>query len=114
MSNELEVSGIELRNLLTTYLFDHGSATVGELVEALTYHGFRLVAGQRSRYRMHCAGRRCTGGFTGCRSRYGPGSMPRATAYRMNQRVLALHARVAELSLPGGQEGYFPDLPATG
>jgi len=40
MGNFLQVSGIELRYLLTTYLHDHGPATIGELVDALTYHGF--------------------------------------------------------------------------
>jgi len=29
--------------------------------------------------------------------RYGPVAMPRTTRYRMNRRVLALHARVADL-----------------
>jgi hypothetical protein len=42
MSNSLEVRGTDLRYLLTAYLFDHGPATVDELVEALTYHGFRI------------------------------------------------------------------------
>ena len=37
-----EVGGIELRYLLTTYLFDHGQATVDELVDALAYQGFRV------------------------------------------------------------------------
>lgn len=43
MTTLLEVSGTDLRYLLTAYLFDHGPATVNELVEALTYHGFRTV-----------------------------------------------------------------------
>ena len=42
MSNLLDVRGIELRYLLTTHLFDHGPATVEELVEALTYQGFDI------------------------------------------------------------------------
>ena len=37
------------------------------------------------------------------RGRYGPGSMPRGTEHRIHQRVLALRARAAELSLGGGQ-----------
>jgi hypothetical protein len=44
MTNLLEARGIELRYLLTTYLFDHGPATVAELVDALTYHGFCVGA----------------------------------------------------------------------
>jgi hypothetical protein len=115
MSELLEVSGIELRYLLTTYLFDHGPATVGELVEALTYHGFR-IGGRPSKsvsdaLRWEMAHGRV---FRLRRGRYGPASMPRATVYRMNQRVLALHARVAELSRGGGQEGDRPDFPAAG
>ena len=54
MTNLLGVRGIELRYLLTTYLFDHGPATVAELIEALTYDGL-----------MHCVGRWPTGGFAG-------------------------------------------------
>jgi hypothetical protein len=37
------VSGTDPRYLLTAYLFDHGPATVDELVDALAYHGFRLL-----------------------------------------------------------------------
>jgi hypothetical protein len=115
MSNELDVSGIELRYLLTTYLFDHGPATVGELVEALTYHGFS-VGGRPSKSVSDALRWEMVHGrvYRLRRGRYGPASMPRATEYRMNQRVLALHARVAELSLRVGQKGYSPDLPATG
>ena len=40
MSQLLPVSGTDLRYLLTAYLFDHGPATVEELVDALAYHGF--------------------------------------------------------------------------
>ncbi|MGX9791612.1 hypothetical protein [Mycobacterium sp. MMS18-G62] len=113
MTKLLDVGGIELRYLLTTYLFDHGPATVGELVDALAYHGFG-VGGRPSksvsdalRWEMaHGRVHRLR------RGRYGPASMPRATEYRIHQRVLALHARVAELSRGAGQEGSSPDLPA--
>jgi hypothetical protein len=113
MTNLLDVRGIELRYLLTTYLFEHGPATVAELVDALTYHGFCMdgrpskAVSDALRWEMvHGRVRRVRSG------RYGPVSMPRATEHRMNQRVLALHARVAELSLRGGQDGSSPDLPA--
>ncbi|MFL6088087.1 MAG: hypothetical protein ACJ74F_33985 [Mycobacterium sp.] len=113
MSNTLRVKGTELRYLLTTYLFDHGPATVAELVDALTYHGFG-VGGRPSKAvsdalrwemthgRVHRLGR----------GRYGPVSMPRGTEHRISQRVLALHARVAEMSRRAGHEGYSPDFPA--
>ena len=48
MSDSLEVRGTDLRYLLTAYLFDHGPATMDELVEALTYHGFH-TAGRTSK-----------------------------------------------------------------
>jgi|SRR5215207_1255671 len=111
MSNLLQVKGTELRYLLTTYLFDHGPATVAELVDALAYHGF-CVAGRPSksvsdalRWEMvHGRVRPQT------RGRYGPVSMPRATEHRKTQRVLTLHAQVAELSLKAGHNGTSPDL----
>jgi hypothetical protein len=43
VSQLLTVSGTDLRYLLTAYLFDHGPATVEELVDALAYHGFRPI-----------------------------------------------------------------------
>ncbi len=43
MTDSLEVSGTDLRYLLTAYLFDHGGSTIDELVDALTYHGFHTV-----------------------------------------------------------------------
>ncbi len=42
MTTLLEVRGVELRYLLTTYLFDHGPASVDELVDALAYQGFAV------------------------------------------------------------------------
>src|SRR4051812_17138057 len=113
MSNSLQVKGTELRYLLTAYLVDHGPATVAELVDALTYHGF-CVGGRPSkavsdalRWEMvHGRVRRLR------RGGYGPVSMPRATEHLINQRVRALHARVAEMSLRGGHQGSSPDLPA--
>jgi hypothetical protein len=113
MNNSLPVRGIELRYLLTTHLFDHGPATVAELVDALASQGFD-IGGRASksvsdalrweigRGRVHRLRR----------GRYGPAWMPRATEYRIHQRVLALRVKVAELSLGGGQQQYRPDSPA--
>lgn len=113
MSNLLEVSGIELRYLLTTYLHDHGPATVGELIDALAYHGFS-VGGRPSKSVSDALRREMAHGRVNRlrRGRYGPASMPRATEHRIHKRVLALHARVADMSLRGGHEGYSPDFPA--
>jgi hypothetical protein len=41
MTELLTVSGTDLRYLLTAFLFDHGPATLEELVDAIAYHGFR-------------------------------------------------------------------------
>jgi hypothetical protein len=113
MNNLLEVRGIELRYLLTTYLFDHRQATVDELVEALTYQGFR-VSGRASKsvsdaLRWEMAHGRV---IRLRRGRYGPAWMPRATEHRIDQRVKALRAKVAEMSLRAGHEGSCPDFPA--
>jgi hypothetical protein len=104
MSDSLAVRGTDLRYLLTTYLFDHGPATVAELIEALTYQGFD-IGGRPSKSVSDALrweighGRVIKFG----RGRYGPASMPRSTEYRIDQRVLTLRAKVAELSLGGGQ-----------
>jgi hypothetical protein len=104
MSDSLEVSGTDLRYLITAYLFDHGPATVEELVDALAYHGFRTAARPSKAIsdalRWEVAHGRV---IRFQRGRYGPGDMPRSTEYRIYKRVQALHARVAELSLKGGQ-----------
>ena len=106
MSTSREVRGVELRYLLTTYLYDHGPATVEELVDALTYQGFD-VGGRASKavsdaLRWEIAhGRVIRLG----RGRYRPAWMPRATEYRIDQRVKALRAEVAKRSLEGGQLG---------
>ena len=112
MSNLLDVRGIELRYLLTTHLFDHGSATVEELVETLTYQGFDL-GGRASK--SVCGALRWEIGrgrvIRVRRGRYAPAWMP-ATEYRIDQRVKALRAKVAGLSLEGGQQQYRPDFRA--
>jgi hypothetical protein len=94
-----QLRGIELRYVLTWHLFNHGPATVKDLVAALERHGFRTNGraskaisdalrweGERGRvYRL-------------ARGRYGPGEMPRATEYRIHQRVLALRDQAGDLA----------------
>lgn len=113
MSDSLEVRGTDLRYLLTAYLIDHGPATVDELVEALAYHGFRAV-GRASKSVSDALRTEITRGrvIRFRRGRYGPGIMPRATEYRILQRVRALHHEVAEMSLRGGHLQTRPDPPA--
>jgi hypothetical protein len=105
MSQLLTVSGTDLRYLLTAYLFDHGPATVDELVDALAYHGFRPI-GRPSKavsdaLRWEMAHRRA---IRIRRGHYGPQTMSRATRHRIFQRVRTLHDDVAALSLRGGSD----------
>ncbi len=99
MSNTLQVRGTDLRYLLTAYLFDHGPASVDELVDALAYHGF-AIAGRASKavsdaLRWEIAhGRVVRLG----RGRYGHGTMPAATERQILVRVRALHDEVAAMS----------------
>ncbi len=97
------LQGIELRYVLTMHLFIHGPATIAELMEALSWHGF-CVRGRASkavsdalRWEIGRGRVRRLG-----RGLYGPRYMPRATEYRIHKRVLALRA-AAGLSLRGGQ-----------
>jgi hypothetical protein len=99
--------GIELRYALTMHLVHHGPATIAELIDALSHHGF-CVHGRPSkavsdalRWEIeHGRVRRLA------RGRYGPAYIPRSTEYRIHQRVLALRSSTegADLSLRGGQK----------
>jgi hypothetical protein len=99
--------GIELRYALTMHLVLHGPATIAELIDALSHHGF-CVRGRPSkavsdalRWEIeHGRVRRLA------RGRYGPAYIPRSTEYRIHERVLALRASTegADLSLRGGQK----------
>jgi len=113
MTNLLQVKGTELRYLLTTYLFDHGPATVAELVDALEYHGF-FVSGRPSKAVSDALRCEMEHGrvIRFRRGRYRHGTMPRGTEHRIMKRVQALHAQVAELSRRAGHNGSSPDLPA--
>jgi hypothetical protein len=105
MDNLRRLRGTELRYVLTIHLFDHGPATVNDLVDALCARGFR-VSGRASksvsdalRWEIgHDRVRRLG------RGRYGPGWMPRSTEHRIHQRVLALREEVLRLSLIGGHD----------
>jgi hypothetical protein len=101
MSDSLEVRGTDLRYLVTAYLFDHGPATVDELVDALAYHGF-CTAGCASKAISDAVRREIAQDrvIRLKRGRYRPGSMPLSTEERIYKRVQELHAKVADLSLP--------------
>jgi hypothetical protein len=75
------------------------------MIEALCWHGF-CVRGRASkavsdalRWEIGRGRVRRLG-----RGVYGPGYIPRSTEYRIHQRVLALRAAAAALSLEGGQK----------
>lgn len=93
MDSSRRLRGIELRYVLTMHLARHGRANVAELVEALYRYGFEF-AGRPSksvsdalRWETRYGRVRRHG-----RGRYGPGSIPRSTEYRIHKRELALRA----------------------
>jgi len=93
------IHGIELRYVLTWYLSHHGPATVGELFDALSDHGFGFrgrpskAISDALRWEMGRDRVRRIG-----RGVYGPRYIPRSTEHRIHQRILALRAS-AKLSL---------------
>lgn len=99
MNEPMTVSGTDLRYLLTAYLFDHGPATVEELVDALAYHGFspggRSSKSVSDALRWEMARGRV---IRFRRGHYRPGSMPRATQHRIVQHVRSLHDDVSSIS----------------
>jgi hypothetical protein len=103
MANKLLLRGIELRYVLTMYLFQHGPQSVDNLVEALDLHGF-TVAGRPSKAVSDALRWEITHGrvFRIKHGRYRPAWMPRSTEYRIHRRVLALHEAAAELSATDG------------
>ncbi len=104
MKDPYPLQGIELRYVLTLLLLQHGPATVEELISAIEWQGFG-VRGRPSKQvsdalrweRRHGRVRRLARGL------YAPGLVPRATEYRIYERVLALRARAKPLILGGAQ-----------
>jgi hypothetical protein len=103
MYNRLLLRGIELRYALTLYLAQHGPTTVADLIDAMNYQGFD-IPGRASKTVSDALRREIVNGRVRRlrRGRYGPGSMPRATEYRIHRRVLALREEAAERS---GRDG---------
>ncbi|WP_082939538.1 hypothetical protein [Mycobacterium sp. 852014-50255_SCH5639931] len=87
----MNLQGIELRYVLTTYIAHNGPATIGEMIEALGRQGFQVpgraskVISDALRWEIGRDRVRRVG-----RGRYGPRSIPRSTEHRIHQRVLAL------------------------
>jgi hypothetical protein len=90
--------GIELRYVLTMYLFNNGPATVAEMVKELAAQGF-CVSGRASKSISDAL--RWEQGYDRVRrlgrGRYGPAWMPRGTEHRIHKRVLALRVESGAL-----------------
>lgn len=99
MTELLTVCGTDLRYLLTAYLYDHGCATVEELVDALAYHGFRPPGRSSKAVSDALRWESARGRVVRVRrGHYGPGSMTRAVALRIVEHVRALHDELAASS----------------
>jgi hypothetical protein len=88
--------GVELRYALTFQLFQHGAATVPELIDALHYHHF-AISGRASKAVSDALRWEIAHGRVRrlARGRYAPAEMPRATEIRIRDRVLALRSEAA-------------------
>jgi predicted transcriptional regulator of viral defense system len=94
-----QLQGIELRYVLTWHLALHGPATIAEMIDVLTWHGFS-VNGRASKAVSDALRWEIERGrvYRVGRGRYRSADIPRSTEYRIHQRVLALRA-AAKLSL---------------
>ena len=101
MTNNTPLRGIELRYVLTHYLHHHGTCSIAELAAELASRGF-CVQGRPSKAISDALRWERVRGrvFRRGRGRYGPASMPRATEYRIHQRVMALRDAAAEQNPP--------------
>jgi hypothetical protein len=99
MSTSLRVRGVELRYVLTWLLAHEGPATVAELVDRLTMHGF-AVGGRPSKTVSDALRWEMRHGRVWPRGRgsYSSGEMPRATEYRIEKRVRSLQATAYQLT----------------
>lgn len=95
----MNLRGIELRYVLTIYLSQHGPATITEMIDALTWHGFR-VGGRASKAISDALRWEIERGrvYRIGRGRYRSADIPRSTEYRIINRVRALR-EAAKLSL---------------
>jgi hypothetical protein len=95
--------GIELRYALTIYLFQHGPQRLPDLADALDFQGFDIPGGTKAvsdalRWEIgHGRVVRLE------RGKYGPLSMPRATEYRIHNRVMDLREEAAQRTSNGAE-----------
>ena len=99
MTEKRQLRGVELRYALTMYLFQHGPQTVADLIDALEFQSFD-IPGRASKVVSDALRSEIAHGrvLRLKRGRYGPGEMPRATEYRIHQRVLALREEAAVIA----------------
>ena len=99
MTHKRRLRGVELRYALTMYLFQHGPQTVADLIDALEFQSFE-IPGRASKVVSDALRHEIARGrvFRLKRGRYGPAEMPRATEYRIHQRVLALREEAAVIA----------------
>jgi hypothetical protein len=99
MTHKRQPRGVELRYALTMYLFQHGPQTVADLIDALEFQSFE-IPGRPSKVVSDALRHEIARGrvFRLKRGRYGPAEMPRATEYRIHQRVLALREEAAVIA----------------
>jgi hypothetical protein len=112
-----KLRGIELRYVLTMHLARHGRSTIGELVEALAFHGFTADGPVNKSVSDALRWERRRGRVRHIKyGVYGPGEMPRGTEHRIRQRELALRddairseagtrPHASEPRLPHGRRG---------
>lgn len=112
MNAKLRLRTIELRYVLTQYLFQHGPTTVADLIDALDYQGFD-IPGRASKSVSDALRSDIANGRVRRLKRglYGPGEMPRSTEYRIHTRVLALRAEAAVVS-GRDDDAFWASLPA--
>ena len=110
MDDSRVLRGIELRYALTLYLAQHGPSDIPALIDALAYQGFEFdgraskSVSDALRWEMaHCRVRRLG------RGRYGPIDMPRATEYRIHQRVMTLRAAARRCRSEAGNSDNPPN-----
>ena len=95
----MRVKGLDLRYLLSWLLADSGSATVPELVDRLAMYGFDVdgrpskTVSDALRWEVRHGRVRQHG-----RGLYGPGPTPRATEYRIPQRISRLRVQAGTLA----------------
>lgn len=99
MADKLLLRGTNLRYVLTMQLLQNGTQSVADLVDALGDQGF-TTRGRPSKAISDALRWEMNHGrvYRVRHGRYRPAEMPRATEYRIRNRVLELRAAAADLA----------------